>query len=32
MRIHVAREATMDSMIEEIEILHRIESNTETGK
>ena len=32
MRIHVAREATMDAMIEEIEILHRIESNTETGK
>ena len=32
MRIHVAREATMDAMIEEIEILHRIESNIETGK
>ena len=32
MRIHVSRESTMDAMIEEIEILHRIESNTETGK
>ena len=32
MRIHVSRESSMDSMIEEIEILHKIESNRPIGE